>query len=331
MRFSFLTAVVVLFPTAAAAADWEATTTDLLRTEKSGYGGLSGVAVDRATGHVFVDLSDRGVFRSADQGRTWERHGAGLGKGRTETAGCFMLDPTGKTKRLLLPTVYGGPIALGSADGGDWRHLDKASVHVDWCAANWSDPELKFLLTLKHESGGLLLWSRDGGKSFAEVGKGYGPAWVFDADTAVVALAKSKDRPKGGLVRTTDGGKTFQPAGEYAPQWLPRWHGDALYWLADGALIKTTDKAATWAKVCDLKDGRFGPVFGKDSRHLFVLTGAGVVESADGGATWAKPVPLPKELKGVSPLTWLDYDPGNDVLYVMKMGTELYKMPRGGK
>jgi photosystem II stability/assembly factor-like uncharacterized protein len=324
-------AIVLVFLLAGTvtAADWQAVTTDLLQKEKPGYGGLSGVAVDHATGHVFVDVSDRGVFRSTDQGRTWERHGTSVIKGRTETGGCFMIDPTGKTKRLLLPVVYGSPIALGSADGGDWRILDKASTHVDWCAADWTDPESKFLLTLKHESGGLLLRSRDGGKSFAEVGKGYGPAWIFDADTAVVALAKTKDRPKGGIVRTTDGGQTFRPAGDYAPQWLPRWHGDALYWLADGALIKTTDTGATWVKVCDLKDGRFGPVFGKDARHLFVLTGTGVVESTDGGATWAKPVALPKELKGVSPLTWLDYDPVNDVLYVMKMSTELYKMPRG--
>jgi hypothetical protein len=216
---------LLLLPAAAAAADWQPATTDLLQKEKPGYGGLSGVAVDHATGHVFVDLSDRGVFRSTDQGRTWERLGSGPIKGRTETGGCFMIDPTGKTKRLLLPTVYGGPIALGSADGGDWRILDKASSHVDWCAADWTDPELKFLLALKHESGGLLLRSRDGGKSFAEVGKGYGPAWVFDAGTAVVALARSKDRPKGGIVRTTDGGKTFQPAGDYLAPWLPRWHG----------------------------------------------------------------------------------------------------------
>ena len=204
-------------------------------------------------------------------------------------------------------------------------------MHVDWCVADWSHPEMKFLLALKHESGGMLLRSRDGGKSFDEVGKGYGPAWVFDANTAVVALAKSKDRPIGSLLRTTDGGKSFEPAGEYAPTSLPRWHGDALYWLANNALIKTTDQGATWQKVSDRKDGRFGPVFGKDARQMFVLTGAGVVESTDGGATWSQPIAIPKELKGVSPLTWLDYDPLHDVLYVMKMTSELYQMKRGGK
>ena len=49
------------------------------------------------------------------------------------------------------------------------------------------------------------------------------------------------------------------------------------------------------------------------------------------GATWAKPIAVPKELKGVSPLTWLDYDPANDALYVMKMTSELYRWERGSK
>ena len=328
MRFAIT--LLLLLPHSASAQEWQPVTAELLQREKPGYGGLCGVAVDHATGHVFVNVSDRGVFRSADQGKTWERHGPAI-KGRTETPGCLQFDPTGKTKRLVMATVYGGPVVVGSADKGEWRTLDKASVHVDWCAVNWTDPDLAFLLAFKHEANGLVLRSRDGGKSFDEIGKGHGPAWVFDADTAVVALAKSKDRPKGGLLRTTDGGKTFQPAGDYAPAFPPRWHGDALYWLADGAIIRTTDRAATWTKLADLKDGRCGPVFGKDAKHLFVLTGAGVVESTDGGATWAKAVAVPKDLKGVSALTWLDYDPVNDLLYVMKMTSELYKLARAGK
>ena len=37
---------------------------------------------------------------------------------------------------------------------------------------------------------------------------------------------------------------------------------------------------------------------------------------------------LPKDLKGVSALTWLEYDPVHDTLYVMKMGSELFKLER---
>ena len=30
----------------------------------------------------------------------------------------------------------------------------------------------------------------------------------------------------------------------------------------------------------------------------------------------------------MSALTWLDYDPKNDVLYVMKMGSDLFRLAR---
>jgi photosystem II stability/assembly factor-like uncharacterized protein len=212
--------------------------------------------------------------------------------------------------------------------------MDGKSGHVDWCAVDWTDPDMKFVLALKHEAGGLLLSSTDGGKSFAEVGKNYGTGWIFDNQTAVVAEAKTKDRPKPNLVRTTDGGKTWKPCGEYSPvgvnsaQALPKWHDGSLYWLVDGALIATTDKGETWKKVCDLKDGRYGPIFGKDVKHMFVLTQGGIVETTDGGASWSKPIAPPKGFQAGG-LTWIEYDPKGDALYIMKMGSDLYKLARG--
>jgi photosystem II stability/assembly factor-like uncharacterized protein len=330
MRTAILSLLTLLAASSAPAADWQPVTTELLAREKTGFGGLSGVVVDPATGRLFVCLSDRGVFTSADRGKTWERLGKEPFKGRTENPGCFLLDPTGKTNRLLLPLVYGVPISFGTADKGEWRTADKASVHVDWCAADWTDPDSKFLLALKHESGGVMLRSRDGGKSFDEIGKGYGPAWIFDGNTAVAAKLKTKDNPKGGIVRTADGGKTWTPAAEFTPNpiALPRWHDKSLYWLADGALFKTADSGATWEKVSAVKDPKFGPVFGKTAKQMFVLTGAGIVASADGGATWGAPLAAPKEMKGVAGLTWVAYDPTADVLYIMKMGSELYALKR---
>jgi hypothetical protein len=62
---------------------------------------------------------------------------------------------------------------------------------------------------------------------------------------------------------------------------------------------------------------------------MLVLTGREIVETTDGGAGWTIRIELPKELKGVSALTWLDYDPVHDVVYVMKMGSQLYKLARG--
>jgi photosystem II stability/assembly factor-like uncharacterized protein len=331
-RFSsplVLLLALTAMPLRAADADWQPVTAELLKTEKTGSFGLCGLTVDHASGAVLVDLSDLGIFRSADQGKTWKKQSTTPVKGRTEWPGCLRLDPTGKTKRLLLAPVYGAPIGISEDDGATWKTMNNKVNHIDWCVIDWTEGGPKFALTLKHESGGLLLASTDGGQNFTEVGKGYASAWVFDPQTAVVAEAKTKDKPKPNLLRTTDGGKTFKPCGEFTATALPQWQGDTLYWVVDGALISTTDKGENWKKVSDLKDGRYGPIFGKDAKQLFVLTNGGIVESTDGGVTWAKPIAVPKELKGVSNLTWMDYDPTSDSLYVMKMASELYRLQRG--
>jgi photosystem II stability/assembly factor-like uncharacterized protein len=309
------------------AAEWEARTTDLIRQEKPGFGGLCGVAVDPRSGDLYIDLSDRGVYRSADAGKSWSRLSAVPLKGRTEWPGAMMLDPVGKTDKLVVPTVYGSGIAVRPKPGAAWKQMNHASSHVDWCAVDWTDPEMKFVLALKHESGGLLIVSRDGGATFEPIGKGYGPAWVFDPTTAVIAWPASKD-PNAQLLRTADAARTFQPCGEYRTKALPKWHSGKLYWLVDGAIVTTTDKGISWQKLCDLKNGQYGPVFGADARQMFVLTGAGIVESTDGGAAWSKPIPLPAAMKGGGPLTWIAYDPTRKLLYAMKMGSDLYRMAR---
>jgi hypothetical protein len=310
------------------AADWEPTTSELIKAEKPGYGGLCGVVVDHVSGDVLINLSDKGLYRSSDQGKTWKKLGPVI-KGRTEWPGCLQFDPNSMKPRLLLALVYGSPPGVSGDSGASWKFMDNKASHVDWCVVDWTDPNAAFVLALKHESGGLLIASHDGGKSFTDVGKGYGPAWVFDDKTAVVAQMKTKEQPKPHLLRTTDGGKSFQEVGNYTATALPKWRDGTLYWVVDGALLATTDQGQSWKKLSDLKDGRYGPIFGKDGRQLFVLTKDGIVESTDGGASLGKPIALPKELKGVSPLTWIDYDAKNDVLYAMKMTSDLYRLARG--
>jgi hypothetical protein len=318
----------------AAEPDWRPVATDLIKREKPGFGGLCGMVVDHATGDLWVMLSDRGVFHSADRGAIWAQAGAAKQKGRTEAPGCWLLDPTGRSRTMVSALVYGAPIAVSPDAAATWTYLDGKSNHIDWCAVDWTDPERTFVLALKHESGGLLLASADGGKSFAELGKGYGPGWVFDNRTAVVATAKTRDMPKSKLLRTTDGGKTFRPAGDFSPvgkdsvQALPKWHNGALYWLTADGLIATTDKGASWKKIGDVKDGKYGPIFGKDNGHMFVLTKAGIVETTDGGATWLPSITAPKSLKGAADLPWLEYDPKYDVLYSMTMGSDLWRWER---
>ncbi|MEK6257096.1 MAG: hypothetical protein AABP62_00630 [Planctomycetota bacterium] len=326
--------LICVAPALAADPDWQPVLTDLLKSEKTGFGGLCGVVVDHQSGDVWVNLSDRGTFHSRDQGQTWKRVSDTQPKGRTETPGCWLLDPTGPSGKMVTALVYGSPISVSTDRAVTWKYLDNKSGHIDWCGVDWTDPDQKFVLALKHEAGGLLLSSTDGGQSFVEVGKGHGTGWIFDGQTAVVAEAKTKEKPKPNLLRTTDRGQTFRPCGEYSPvgtnsaQALPKWRAGSLYWLVDGGLITTTDKGETWKKIGEVQDAQYGPVFGKNAEQMFVLTKAGVSESTDGGATWSKPLSPPKEMKGIGGLSWLEYDPRHDVLYLMKMGSDLYRLTR---
>ncbi|MDB5343660.1 MAG: hypothetical protein JWP89_2037 [Schlesneria sp.] len=312
------------------AQDWNPVTVDLLKSEKSGYGGLCGVVVHPPTGDLIINLSDRGLFRSKDQGATWQRLGTVELKGRTETPLCMMIDPL-EHKRLVSAFVYGSPIIFSSDLGETWKPISSQSTHVDWCAIDWNDPESNFILTLKHESGDALLASRDGGKSFDEIGKGYGPAWIFDGQTAVVAEAKSKTITQPGLLRTTDSGKSFQRCGDDYARALPRFKSGTLFWLTTTGLISSADQGQSWKKLSELKDGICGPVFGKDAQHMFVLTSGGIRESKDGGTTWLSAIALPAGMKGANLLSWVEYDSVHDIVYVMKMSSELYQWRRVGK
>jgi hypothetical protein len=107
--------LVCAAPAWAAGDGWQPVLLDLLKREKTGFGGLCGVLVDHQSGHVWVNLSDRGMFHSGDRGKTWRRVSDTQPKGRTESPGCWLFDPTGRGGTMVTALVYGSPVAV-SAD-----------------------------------------------------------------------------------------------------------------------------------------------------------------------------------------------------------------------
>ena len=150
----------MILAAAPVSADWEQVTSGLAKQEKAGFGGICGVLVDRANGHLYLNVSDKGMYRSTDHGKSWTPFGAPF-KGRTDWPGCLAFDPVGKSDKLLAALVYGAPVLVGTTKGDAWTMLDKKSMHVDWCAVDWSDPAMKFMMAMKHETGGMLLVSHD--------------------------------------------------------------------------------------------------------------------------------------------------------------------------
>ena len=176
MRLSLLRGLALLAAFSASlvqAQEWTVVSGDLLK-EKVGYGGICGVVVEKS-GDVLIDLSDKGL--PSLQGSCCAPVSAsrqGDPRGRTEIARLHhRLNPTGGP-RMFVVLVYGAPIQASTDRGETMTSFDpKKTSHVDWCAVDWTDNKL--FLTLKHESGGVLLRLR---RRWQVVGdrdrKGYG-------------------------------------------------------------------------------------------------------------------------------------------------------------
>ena len=95
--------------------------------------------------------------------------------------------------------------------------------------------------------------------------------------------------------------------------------GKGVYCSAAGA-GRFHPNQMTWEEVCALKT--------EDAKHLFKLTDSGIKESRDGGASWSEPIPPPRDFV-ITAETWFEYDAKHDMLYLMKAGSDLYKLARG--
>lgn len=120
--------------------------------------------------------------------------------------------------------------------------------------------------------------------------------------------ADTKDLRVSGLVVDSDVGCVFLSV-----------EGKGVYCSSFGAK-RFTPYNKTWEQVRKLH--------AEDSKHKFVLTDSGIMESRDGGATWSQPILTPKDFE-ITEQTWVAYDAKHDSLYLMKAGSDLYKLARG--
>lgn len=229
------------------------------------------------SGDLFVPGGTRGLYRTDDGGRTWQKV---LG-GATDTAGAvdIALDPTDTDtlyttfwdhQRTPEFRRYGGPgsRAYKSTDGGaTWTQLGNGipepgeSVGRMGIAVAPSDPNRLYLVHVNRLGGfdGFFV-SDDAGASWARspenpllaqsqssYGWWFGRVWVTpdDADDVWVAGVP--------LVRSPDAGQTwaFGARGvhvdHHAMVWDPRVE-NRIYLGNDGGLYRTDDDGASWVK-----------------------------------------------------------------------------------
>src|SRR5262245_39342435 len=196
--YSCLSAAVV----AAEKGVWTPIGAAVLAQVKPGYPGkTAGIAVDPASGDVFLVVPDQGLWKSSDRGETFARVDGGKIGGRCETGFALNFDPAGK--RLMCFMIYGG--SAGTADGGQTWTASKTS-HLDFGGVDWSETG-KCYLALRHESGGLLTLSTDGGQTWQDLQKGFKSLGLFTGKVLVASRGK-------GIERSSDGGATWAQVSE---------------------------------------------------------------------------------------------------------------------
>jgi photosystem II stability/assembly factor-like uncharacterized protein len=222
-------------------------------------------------GHPYGANAERGVFRTVDGGKTWEKV---LYKDEDTGAVGLALDPANpQTVYAVLWASRQGPWENGawqgpgsglykSSDGGTtWRPLTKGlptaaeglgRIGLD---VSRTDPKCLFAIVDSPRAGGLYR-SDDAGESWQRV-NGDPRVWGRGSDFAEVKIdPRNKDVlyvANIGLYRSTDGGKSFTcfkgaPGGDdYHTVWISPDDPDVLLVAADQGAIVTVNGGRTWS------------------------------------------------------------------------------------
>jgi photosystem II stability/assembly factor-like uncharacterized protein len=256
-------------------------------------------------GHPYGANAERGVFRTLNGGKTWEKV---LYKDENTGAVALAFDPANaNTIYAVLWASRQGPWENGdwqgpgsglfkSTDGGTtWKPLTKGLPTTDeglgrvGFDVSRSDPNCLFAVVDAPRGGGLYR-SDDAGESWQRV-NGDPRLWGRGSDFAEVKIdPKNKDIlyiANVGLYKSTDGGKTFTcfkgaPGGDdYHTVWISPDDSNVLLVAADQGAIVTVNGGETWSSWYNQPTAQFYHVI-TDNRFPYWVYG-GQQESGSAG------------------------------------------------
>jgi len=296
--------------------------------QKTAWPGESaGVTVDPASGDVYMIVTGQGIWKSTDVGKTFARVDGGKVGGRCETS--FALNADSGGKRLAC-FMLDGKCAWSGDAGKTWTAFADVGRNWDYAAVDWSADAVKTIFAALHESGGQVMFSRDGGQTWnklfkdAEFDKS-GGLGIFDAET-LVYTQKGK-----GIQRSTDAGETWKQISEREPMGrVVTVRGGKAYWLAKEGLLVSADKGVTWNVQGQAVDASIGPYFDPKNEKRIVVAGAkGIFQSADGGESWKLVAKLPMGFEKLPKAGWFTnvaWDPVHDMFYTSHMGKPTFRL-----
>ncbi len=250
------------------------------------------VVLVAAVGHAFGPNTQRGVFRSSDGGKTWNRV---LYKNELTGAVDLAADP--HNSKIVYASLWqvrrqpwnfssGGPGSglYRSVDGGvTWAQLSGHGLpegilgRIDIAISAVDSKRIYAMIEAKE---GGLYRSDDGGtqwRRMSDDGRIRQRAWYFSKIYADPSSIDTVYALNTGMLRSTDGGKTFNLVsathGDHHALWIDPNNSNSLINVNDGGASISLDGGNTWSTQDNQPTGQFYHV-ATDNRFSYHIYGA---------------------------------------------------------
>ncbi|HUJ32885.1 MAG TPA: hypothetical protein VLY23_16500 [Candidatus Acidoferrum sp.] len=238
-------------------------------------------------GKLWSDSDDRGVYKTTDGGKTWDK----ILKGANASTGCSMMSMSSQDSKTIFAGMWdfrrkgwtfrsGGENATApsgsglfvTTDGGStWNDLDERSAKglppKPWgrIAVTMAPSNPKVVYALIESPDSALFRSDDGGKTWDRRDASQMMVWrpFYFANLIVDPKDENKVyKPDGGLILSTDGGRSFSGIsggahGDFHDVWIDPDNTNHVITGDDGGVWYSYDSGNNWWKADNLPISQF--------------------------------------------------------------------------
>jgi len=249
-----------------------------------------------ATGHLWDDNEERGVYKTSDGGQTWRKVLAGA----NASTGCGMLAMSAKEPQTIYASMWdfrrqgwtfrsGGPGSglFKSTDGGEhWSELTSANAkglpekpygRIALAVAP-GKPQVVYA-TIEYKTSALFR-SSDGGQNWTRLDASQFQVWRPFYFSNLIVDPKDENKVfkvDGPLLLSTNGGRSFSNVanahGDFHDVWIDPTDTNTMFTGDDGGLWRSLDGGTRWEHLMNLPVSQFYHVSADNAEPYHVYGG----------------------------------------------------------